>query len=189
MIIKIDLDGVIRDIITPMCELYNNNIAKTDEDKVYPEDVKFYDVNKSFPLLGDMAYDYFFKEHSIDVFYRDAKPYPDARYVIESLRKDGHMVILQTYQDGYSNMSHALAFLKNYGIECDSIFFSDRKELVDGDIMIDDNPAFISQHGDYVTKVCIRKPYNSDFDGADVYVDSLGEFYRIFKSCSKLFIR
>ena len=49
-IFKIDVDGVLRDIITPMCELYNE---KFDEN-IKPEDISEYDVSTTFKKCEDI---------------------------------------------------------------------------------------------------------------------------------------
>ena len=47
MIIKVDVDGVLRDIITTMCQIYNEEFNTN----VKLCDVKEYDVSLSFPLI------------------------------------------------------------------------------------------------------------------------------------------
>ena len=49
-IFKIDVDGVLRDIITPMCKLYNE---KFDEN-IKQEDILEYDVSTTFKKCDDI---------------------------------------------------------------------------------------------------------------------------------------
>ena len=60
MKIAVDIDGVLRDSITKMVEIYNKHF-NTD---MSVNDVKMYDVEKSFPLirsaLGISPHDFFF---------------------------------------------------------------------------------------------------------------------------------
>ena len=86
MIIKVDVDGVIRDLPSSLCQVYNqlnSEDAKTALDMVY------YDVNKSFPMIetltGFTANEYFFVEKCTEVFREKAKPYNGVRQAMEKL--------------------------------------------------------------------------------------------------------
>lgn len=66
MRIAIDIDGVIRDSVWKMVELYNNYFSTN----LQVDDVEFYDVEKSFPLLKECGidpYKFFFDDHDMDV--------------------------------------------------------------------------------------------------------------------------
>ena len=49
MVVKIDMDGVIRDILTPMCDIYNNMCKETTQ----PQDINVYNVNEFFARMWD----------------------------------------------------------------------------------------------------------------------------------------
>ena len=61
-IIKIDCDGILRDMLPLMCQVYNDYY----NENLTPDDIKYFDVNKVFTKCQN-AYDFFFKEHSYQV--------------------------------------------------------------------------------------------------------------------------
>ena len=68
MTVKIDVDGVIRDIITAMCRIYNNKFGG----KLCPDDIDDYDINTNFAEIpkrtGMTPVDYFFRENAGLIF-------------------------------------------------------------------------------------------------------------------------
>ena len=73
------------------------------------------------------------------------------------------------------------AQMVNNGIYYDDICFTRDKDLINGDIIIDDNPEFLDKEDNGIYKVCISAPYNEDFTGYDVRVDSLTDFVEKYK--------
>ena len=63
MIIKIDVDGVIRDIFTVMCKIYNEDF----KENITVDNIFDYDVDKVFTKIkenwGISATEYFFEIH------------------------------------------------------------------------------------------------------------------------------
>ena len=63
MVVKVDVDGVIRNMFDKMCSLYN---VLFEDDKTV-DDIKDYDVDKSFPKikekLGISANKFFFENY------------------------------------------------------------------------------------------------------------------------------
>ena len=147
MIIKIDVDGVIRNITKPMIEQYRKDYGFL----VTPEDFKVYDVDDIFPKLNGLAREYFFIKNGKYIFKDGAEVIPGAE------------------------------FLNDNGIYYDDICFTRDKDLINGDIIIDDNPEFLDKEDNGIYKVCISAPYNEDFTGYDVRVDSLTDFVEKYK--------
>lgn len=162
MIIKIDVDGVIRDLLGAMCMLYN----KEFNEKINPCDIKDYDVTKSFPLIPEKTeytqWDYFFLQHGEDVFFKLASPFAGVTRAIEMMRENGHKVVIVTNQIGRANKVDTLNFLDFYDIPYDDICFTKDKWSIQGDYLIDDNPEFINDERDKSFKIIIDAPYNKD---------------------------
>ena len=62
MIIKLDIDGVLRDMESPMIRLYNKRFGT----HMKLGDLVSYDIDKSFPLFRNAGIDghkFFFEEH------------------------------------------------------------------------------------------------------------------------------
>lgn len=62
----------------------------------------------------------------------------------------------------YLNKHDTLVWLDNHNIYYDSICFTDRKDLIHGDIIIDDNPDFLDMCNDDEEKILINAPYNKN---------------------------
>lgn len=161
MIIKIDVDGVIRNINKSMVDLYNSDFF----DSIKVDDITEYDVEKVFPkikkTLGITASDYFFKFNSNKIFLL-SETYSKVRESIDLLRNNGHKVIIVTWQPVFRNKINTLYFLESNGIQYDDICFTKDKWMVQGDWLIDDNPEFITDERDESKKMMIKMPYNKD---------------------------
>ena len=99
MVIKIDVDGVIRNINETMCKLYNQLF----NEKITVEDIFDYNVEKAFSKIkekiGMSAVDYFFSWEAKEVFLH-SEPYAGVREAIQKLRDAGHKVVIVTWQSG-----------------------------------------------------------------------------------------
>lgn len=161
MVIKIDVDGVIRNINKSMVDLYNRDFF----DSLKVDDISEYDVEKVFPkikkTLGITASDYFFKFNSNKIFLL-SETYSKVRESIDLLRNNGHKVIIVTWQPVFRNKINTLYFLESNGIQYDDICFTKDKWIVQGDWLIDDNPEFITDERDESKKMMIKMPYNKE---------------------------
>ena len=164
MIVKIDVDGVIRDMLDALCKLY----FKFDS-TIKREDVTDYRVSVSFPLIKEMtgleAHDYFFNNHAEDVGFLCAPLLNGAKEAIDKLKGHGHKVVIVTKQPSEASKIYTLSFLKYYGIAYDDICFTESKWLIKSDFMIDDNPEFLENNYEETPKhhrLIIDAPYNRD---------------------------
>lgn len=161
MIIKIDVDGVIRNINETLCGLYNQLF----DENLNVEDIFDYDVEKVFKRIkeeyGMTAVDYFFNWSSRDVFLH-SNPYDGVREAIQKLRDAGHKVVIVTWQFTLQNKYYTLMFFEKNKIPYDDICFTRDKWMIQGDWLIDDNPEFIEDEREKSSKIMIRMPYNKD---------------------------
>lgn len=175
MVFKIDVDGVIRDIIPTMCEIYNSEF----HENISPEDIVDYDVNLNFQrvkeVYGISPREYFFVYHSDKVFEYDSQPFNGVKEAIDALRTLGHKVVIVTWQFDLSNKIHTLRFLNVHGIKYDDICFTRDKWMIKGDYLIDDNPEFITDKRDKSKKIIVDTPYNRNISKKYVRVNSLKE--------------
>ena len=154
----VDIDQVLRDILSNMVELYNihfNQNIKFDE-------VKEYDVEKAFPAIssiGVTASKWFFQNHNDEIF-NCAKSIGNPSDCISRLRKIGKVIII-SYQKSNINKIGTLLWLEKHNIEYDGICFVKDKSIVHTDYLIDDNDWNFSgchaKHG-----ILITAPYNKD---------------------------
>lgn len=173
MIIKIDIDAVIRDNLGVIKKIYNE---KFPNDNIMT--MGFYDLNYVYPKLNGGAKNFFFVEHAKEVFY-DADPYPLIKEDIELLKTNGHTIFIVSHQFNYINRSLTLDWLDKNGIYYDAIAFTNEKFLINGDILVDDNPTFLENEDDKKTKLyCVKQEYNMNykFNNNVTMVDSFHDF-------------
>ena len=162
---KIDIDGVLRDILSTMCEIYNREFNTN----LTKDDVKYYKVDLAFPLvkerLGYSAVTYFFDIHADEIFLQ-SDMIKNVDIAMKKLRDAGHYVMLVSYQRSYYNRRDTLEWLWDWNIKYDDICFTNKKYLIDADYFIDDNLEFLVDqklHDNGKTKcICINAPYNID---------------------------
>lgn len=180
-IIKIDVDGVLRDMLSMMCHIYNREY----NENIKPEDVKDYDVDVSFPKCkevdGMSAKYFFFNEMAWEV-YNCANILPKAKEAIDILYSLGYYIIIVTNQESYSNQLYTLMWLDNNDIYYDSICFTKDKSIIKGDIMIDDCIDFLKQCDNNEEElVCVKAPYNEN-DNFFTKVPSLYHYVRFLET-------
>lgn len=174
MIIKVDIDGVLRNMNDKLVSLYNQRF-KTN---LTVEDMTDYDVSKSFPLFEiqtqTTAKDYFFNTHKEDVFYF-TKAYDGVQESMQKLKDNGHKIVIATWQFTTMNKKLTLDWLDAKGIPYDDICFTKDKWMIQGDIIIDDNPEFILNEKETAYKYLVDQPYNQECNFEGSRVKSLSE--------------
>lgn len=163
--IAIDVDGVLRNNLGIMVDLYNDFFRNTYHKNLNMtiDDVKAFKVEESFPLIHDVLKikpsSFFFNIHAKEIF-KDAPDYPFVADNIERLKEVADVVIV-TYQKDYTNKKYTLEWLEWHKIEPNGICFVRDKTLIHADALIDDNDwNFIGTH--CPTSVLVTQPYNKN---------------------------
>jgi 5'(3')-deoxyribonucleotidase len=182
-IIKIDVDGVLRDMLPKMCECYNAYFR----DNISPNDIKSYDTNVTFhkckEILGRDASDWLFQDNGYEIYNSSPMCYK-AKEAMDMLKEMGYFVIIVSHQKSYLNQFDTINWLGNHGIHYDSICFTPDKSLIVGDIMVDDNLEFLAQcENNNEQLICVKAPYNENDKYLTVeslyhYVSHLYEDYK-----------
>ena len=159
--LAIDVDGVLRDNLQIICDIYNREF---DEQKKV-EDIKDFRTEISFPKIeeryGCSANKWLFQDHSKEIFL-DAPQFEHVTENIEKL-KEYFSIIICTYQKTDLNKIHTIQWLTNNGIQYDSIFFAKDKTRLICDLFVDDNDwNFIGSNAQF--GVLIDAPYNTNKD-------------------------
>lgn len=157
--IGIDVDGVLRDNLQIMVDLYNEHF----NDNKDVSDVKDFRTEITFPKIesetGMSSSHWFFQLHSDEIFL-DAKPFDKVKEDIKRLSEIANIIII-TYQKSVNNKKQTLDWLEKNGIEYDGIVFIKDKTKLICDYLIDDNDwNFIgsnAKHG-----ILIDAPYNKN---------------------------
>ena len=108
-IIKIDCDGVLRDMLPAMCDLYNDHY----DENLSTEDITDFDVNKIFTKCSNPE-SFFFEEHSPYIYLNSPKC-EKAKEAMDLLHeKDYHIIIVST-QPSFENQYYTLMSRYVYG--------------------------------------------------------------------------
>lgn len=157
--IGIDVDGVLRDNLQIMVDLYNEEF----NGNMTVNDIKDYRTEITFPTIenatGKTASEWFFQDHSNEIFLK-AGPFDNVAEDIKKLREIANVVII-TYQKTLQNKLQTLCWLEINGIEYDGIIFMKDKTKFICDYLVDDNDwNFLgsnAKHG-----ILIEAPYNKE---------------------------
>lgn len=173
-VFKIDCDGVLRNLLEGMCNIYNS-VFDVD---FKPENCVQYEVDKVFTLcqekLGMSAKDFLFNVNGKTLFGY-SEPCYKAKEAIDMLREAGHKIIIVTWQRTTENKIDTLEWLDRNNIYYDDIAFTNKKDQIKGDYMVDDNVDFLNEITQPTKPICINAPYNKDVYFYPRY-DSLYEF-------------
>ena len=153
-IIKIDCDGVLRDMLPAMCGIYTDYF-----DCLKPEDITDYDINKIFTKCKD-PYKFFFDTHA-KYIYLNSQKCEKAKEAMDLLHEKGYHIIIVSNQPTFENQLYTLQWLKDNEIYYDSICFTKEKQIIFGHIVIDDYANNLIQCSEE-KKILIEAPYNKN---------------------------
>lgn len=173
-VFKIDCDGVLRNLLQNMCDIYNAQFGTN----IKPCDCIQYEVDKVFTLcqkeLGMSAKEFLFNVHGEHLF-RYSDVCFRAKEAMDMLHNAGHKIIVVTWQRSTQNKIDTLKWLEKNNIYYDDIAFTNKKDQIKGDYMVDDNVDFLNEITKPTIPICINAPYNKDVDFYPRY-DSLYDF-------------
>jgi uncharacterized HAD superfamily protein len=167
--IGIDVDGVLRDNLQIMVDLYN----KEFNGSMTVDDIKDFRTEITFPTIeattGKTASEWFFQDHSKEIFVK-ASAFDNVAEDIKRLREIANVVII-TYQKTILNRMQTLCWLELNGIEYDGLIFMKDKTKFICDYLVDDNDwNFLgsnAKHG-----ILINAPYNKEKSVEDILKSS-----------------
>ncbi len=161
MLYLVDLDEVVADFLTPVCELHNlktgSNLTRDD---ITTWDLAGFGIDaKTWQKPG---------------VFRRLEPLSGSVEALRLLYKQGHRLWIITdamniefIQDEKSEwVGEHIPFVNG-------VIFTDQKHLIPGDALIDDSPLHLSQYPGVTVK--INRPYNRDII-SDYNYNTLMEF-------------
>ena len=174
-IIKIDCDGVLRDLLYKMCEVYNRRYGTN----LQPHEVTDFDVGKIFTKCEEVdnipANTWLFKNNGNELFFNS--PMMDgAKEAMDMLHELGYYIVIVTHQQTLDNKIDTLNWLAKYGIYYYSICFTNQKQIIKGHIHVDDHLYYLNQTEER-EKICITAPHNES-DKSFKRFNSLLEFVK-----------
>lgn len=184
LIFAVDIDGVLRDNLSKMVEIYNHYF----DDNKTREDVVDFKCENVFPRIeketGVKASEWFFQLHSAEVF-EDSLPFKGALEAFKGLQQYGKVIIV-SYQKTTENKIQALKWLEKNGFPTTDVCFLKDKTLLHTDYLIDDND-WNFKNTNVKHAVLIDAPYNQYIRLCDIIESSnKGELQSAIRSSSLL---
>lgn len=182
--ILVDVDNVLEDLVAAWVEALNKKYDRN----VSPNDIIEWDITKFFP---DLSRNQIFSPLHTKELWESLTPIPGAEEYLEKLVHDGHKVILLTSAHP-DTVSYKYKFINKYFpyISFNDIIFASRKQMVKGDILIDDAPHNLIG-GDYI-KILMTAPHNTSFSAYNhniMRVNTWEEIYELIGYISERFDR
>ena len=144
-----DMDEVLADMMTPLLEQYNEK---------YEADIVIDDIVQ-WELPQDMI-----EVFKFPAFFLNLLPIPGAMDGIAWLVKWGHDVVIATnHSDSDYVAADKVLWVKEwFGSLSHNMMIGARKDLLQGDMIIDDNPEYLISSPCPI-KICMDRPWNRDF--------------------------
>lgn len=142
------------------------------------EDLREYELKRAFPQLSEYQ---IFLPYLEGTIYLDINPVPEAQKLVEELSLEHELYVatlnllgvdpVNLYEylwNGESThcVDYLLQFLAEYypQISHRNLLIAGTKEMLKGDVLIDDNPAHLLRFDGL--RILLDKPYNKSFDDA-----------------------
>ena len=167
------------DILNDLSKCWIAEMNRTYGTHVKFEDVKDYELTESFP---DLSLYQLYAPYLDGKLYLDIHPVKEAQALVEHLSATDELYVCTAGLVGVNTMivyeylwnnettkctDNLLRFIGEYypQFRQENIIICANKQMVDGDVLIDDNPAhLVSFPG---ARILLDKPYNRDFNAAD----------------------
>jgi 5'(3')-deoxyribonucleotidase len=162
MKILVDVDGIIRNIVPTIIDLYK----KYDKDFPYTEnDIPELDTFELFNKC-DFQKDICI-EHATEVFLKSPAYEVEVSNLIFLIGdfEEHEFVICSKQQPQNEWLTNA--WLDNHGIKIDRIYTSE-KHLVDAEVLIDDCPSNLQKFSKKGKAICLRRPWNEKYKGTKI---------------------
>lgn len=172
-IIGVDLDDVLWDLLSAWIKRYNE-IAN---DNVQPEDVKSWDVSK-YINNGTREMLFYILEQSD--FWETVQPRPESQKYLKQLVDDGYNVMVITASHYKTLKNKMECFFKLFPfIRNEQVIIAHRKQMIDVDILIDDNPENL-RDSSYI-KVLFDTPHNRWLEEREIGAIRLSNWEEIYE--------
>ena len=161
MRILLDIDGVVADLLPYWLELINRYYGE----RLLLDEITCWEVHKFCKNAKPEQIYSFFEEPG---FFLHLDPVPGSLTAVNQLLATGHEIVFVTACNaGHSDKRRWVQrHFPNFNLE--NIVFAERKELIKGDIFVDDNVdnvrAYQLEHPGALA-VCFAAPHNRDYAG------------------------
>ena len=154
--ILVDADDVIENLLDCWVAMLNNRYGTSTS----IEDVTDWNVSLAFPTLTK---EQVYSVLADDELWNMLEPIPDAQETLQKFHSEGHEIYIVTASDYRSCKAKFDRILSLFPwLDWDHVIVTSNKQMVKGDILIDDNPHNLVG-GDYI-KMLFDRPHNRSFD-------------------------
>lgn len=173
--ILVDMD----DTIENLCETWVAFLNETHGTTVHTDDIHDWDMTKAFPTIEkSQVYDPLFDEN----MWKRVTPLPGAVEYLKRLIDDGHKVVIVTasHQNTVAMKLNNVLFRYFPYLATKDVIVTSQKQLVCGDVMIDDAPHNL-EGGNYYG-ILVTASHNRAYDATAngfVRADTWEEIYNI----------
>lgn len=173
--ILVDMD----DTIENLCETWVAFLNETHGTTVHTDDIRDWDMTKAFPTIEkSQVYDPLFNEN----MWKRVTPLPGAVEYLKRLIDDGHKVVIVTasHQNTVAMKLNNVLFRYFPYLATKDVIVTSQKQLVCGDVMIDDAPHNL-EGGNYYG-ILVTASHNRAYDATAngfVRADTWEEIYNI----------
>ena len=173
--ILVDMD----DTIENLCETWVEFLNETHGTTVHKDDIHDWDMSKAFPTIEkQQVYDPLFNEN----MWKRVTPLPGAVEYLKRLIDDGHKVVIVTasHQNTVAMKLNNVLFRYFPYLTTSDVIITSQKQLVCGDVMIDDAPHNLVG-GNYYG-ILVTAPHNRAYDAEStgfVRADTWEQIYDI----------
>lgn len=180
MRLAIDADGVLRDFVGKLEQVYDREVLRTGF-KGFPYTVEWrqpvtkYGIHEFFSI-GNNIYDFAFREHAKEIFL-EAKPYPGAMEFMDKLFRD-HTIIIATAQSNTSLIMYTTEWLDLHSIPYHEFYATlNGVKNVQADLLLDDCTKNLIDFDENEIEfgkpisypICMDRPWNQDWKGYRVH--------------------
>lgn len=151
--VLLDVDGVLADFVSRAAQWANTVTTKASH-----KTCTKWDVLESWGLQGYQSW--FDSVCSQRGFCADLPVYSGAKTFVRALRKDAEVVVVTSPLSCSPFWCHerTMWLANHFGFESKNVIFAKRKELVRGDVLIDDGPHNLEHFAG--VRVLVDRPWN-----------------------------
>ncbi len=171
MKIEVDIDGVIRDFMGKLKEVYSREYP---EHKLIREDI--YDLSSWFPIEKEI-YKFGFEIYATEIF-SEAQIYLGVKEFLKKIY-DNHKLVFISNQSNKNLEKLTVGWIKQNELPYHEIIFTKDKSIFKGDYLLDDYTENLKRVDEIKSSipVCFDRPWNQDWKGQRI--KSYNEFLEI----------
>ncbi|MEG1882292.1 MAG: hypothetical protein RR224_01055 [Clostridia bacterium] len=175
--VLVDMD----DTIECLCDAWIACLNSKHGTHVLPDDITSWCMDDAFPTLTKQE---IYAPLYDESFWSTVKPKKGAAKYLRRLKEDGHLVLIVTtssYRALHAKMDDVL-FKYFPFIEWDDVIITARKQLISGDVLIDDGVHNL-EGGEYL-KLLMDAPHNRSYDAQSNCIHRVKDWDEVYSMVS-----